>query len=385
MKRSLVAVLLVVVFAGWIGTLISRDPGYVLISYDGSSLQTSLWVAFGLLAAVVMLLYYGLRFTKLIAASETYWRNWRVDRKKSQSFDLTAKGMKFFNEGEFERAEKFLIGGAVNNSLPAVNYIAAARAADKQNKLDQREQYLRSAEEADSSASQAVAIASAEMRASRSEWQRCLEILAPLKSSNVVDPIRQQAYLELKDWKSLLQLLPSLKKRSANEAFLALEKKVVLGRFNEGGLTDDSLKIIYKKLSVATKNDTDVVLAYCEAGSSDQESESVLRHAIKENWQGELVLQYGDLGSETLQKRSKQVQAWLKNHQDDAALQLCVGKIYQAQGDRAKAREAFEKSLTLENSSQANELLAGLLAFDGDYSKSHEHLKTALHLIHTCS
>jgi HemY protein len=383
MKRSLVAILLVVVFAGWIGTLISRDPGYVLISYDGSSLQTSLWVAIGLLVAVVVFFYYGLRTTKLIASSESYFRNWRADRKKSRSFDLTAKGMKFFNEGEFERAEKFLVSGAENNSLPAVNYIAAARAADKQDKLDQREHYLRSAEEADSSVSQAVAIASAEMRASRGEWKRSLEIMAPLKSSDVVDSIRQQAYFELKDWKSLLELLPSLKKRNTNEVFLALEKKVVLGRLNEGGLTDDSLKIIYKKLSAATKNDKDVVLAYCETGSSDQDQEAVLRHAIKENWQGALVQRYGDLGAPSLQKRSKQVQTWLKNHEDDAALQLCAGKIYQAQGDRGKAREAFEKSLTLENSSEANEMLAGLVAFDGEYSRSNDYLKAALYLIHS--
>jgi len=380
MKRTLVAILVVVVLAGWIGTLISRDPGYVLVSYDGSSLQTSLWVALGLLSFLMVTLYYGLRITKILSSSESYWRSWRTDRKKNRSFDLTAKGMRFFNEGDFERAEKFLVSGAENNSQPAVNYIAAARAADKLDKLDQRELYLRNAEEADAKISQAVAIASAEMRAARGEWQRCLEILAPLKPSAVITALRQQAFLELKDWKSLLELLPSVKKRSSLDAFLALEKKVVLGRFSEGGLTNDSLKIIYKKLSAATKSDSKVVLAYCQASSSDQESEGVLRHAIKENWQSALVQQYGDLGTETLQKRSKQVQTWLKGHENDAALQLCLGKISQAQGERSKAREAFEKSLSLESTDEANELLAGLLAFDGDYAKSNDYLKAALQL-----
>ncbi len=380
MKRSLLAILVVVVVAGWIGTLISRDPGYVLISYDGSSLQTSLWVALGLLGGLVVALYYSLRVSKFIISSETTWRAWRGDKKKGRSFDLTAKGMKLFNEGDFERAERFLVSGAENNSQPAVNYIAAARAADKQDKLDQRELYLRNAEEADASISQAVAIAAAQMRASRGEWQRCLEILAPLRSSDVVNPIRQQALLELKDWKNLLELLPSVKKRSTAEAFLELEKKVVLGRLNEDGLTDDSLKIVYRRLSAATKNDPDVVLAYCAASNSDQESEAVLRRAIKETWHAALVQQYGDLGTETLQKRSKQAHAWLKNHEDDAALQLCLGKIFQAQGDRLKASEAFEKSLAFENSREANELLAGLLAFEGEYSKSNDHLKSALNL-----
>ena len=39
-----VGLLIVIIFAGILGTLIARDPGYILIVYQDYSLQTSLWV-----------------------------------------------------------------------------------------------------------------------------------------------------------------------------------------------------------------------------------------------------------------------------------------------------------------------------------------------------
>ncbi len=48
MKRGLLLLLVVIAVAGYLGTLIARDPGYVLLAYDGYSMQTSLWVLVGL-------------------------------------------------------------------------------------------------------------------------------------------------------------------------------------------------------------------------------------------------------------------------------------------------------------------------------------------------
>jgi len=52
MKRSLVVLLVLIVAAGWLGTLIAEDPGYVLITYGEHSVQTGLWVFFGVVIDV---------------------------------------------------------------------------------------------------------------------------------------------------------------------------------------------------------------------------------------------------------------------------------------------------------------------------------------------
>ena len=58
MRRVLIYLVIALVVGGAVGTLMSRDPGYVLVSYADMSLETSLW--FALLALIVG--YFLLRF-----------------------------------------------------------------------------------------------------------------------------------------------------------------------------------------------------------------------------------------------------------------------------------------------------------------------------------
>jgi len=377
-KRSMMGILVVIVFAGGLGTLISRDPGYVLVSYDGSSLRTSLWVALGLLAIFGIAVYYGLQLLRFILNSGGYWTSWRDEKKRSRAQDLTAKGLKLLMEGDYLRAERFLISGAQNSSSAAINFLEAARAADKLNDIEKRDSHLRRAAEEDSSCEKAIALVSAEMNAARGEWDKCLQALSSLKSSDLVVSLRRRAMVEQKDWQGLQSLLPALKKSIDKESFLGFERDVALARITEPGASEEDLQAIFKGLSASLRKEPAIVLAYCQAVGNDNQAETTLRRAIKENWQPELLECYGSLGSETLSKRLKQAESWQKGHANDASLQLCLGKIYEAKGDVMKAREAYEKSIDLQSSRKANEHLGGLLAFDGEYAKSSDHFKTAL-------
>ncbi len=378
MKRSLLLLLGVIVFAGWVGTLISRDPGYVLISYDGYSLQTSLWVAIVLILAIVLVVYYGLKFFRIFANSGGYVRGWQQDRKKNRAHDLTSKGIKHFLEGEFDRAEKFLVSGANNNESGAINLILAAQAADRQGNYGSREKYLQESRLQDSGIEQAAAVAAAQMSAAEGDWEKSLAAVDGVKVNATILALRKDAMFHLADWEGLLEMLPALKKSMGKIEFVAFQKQIVLARMGESGLTEDGLKIIYKNLPKEVRFDSDLVTAYCSVMPDENEKESVLRSAINDNWTPELLQVYGSLGNKTLSKRLKQVEIWHKKHVDDAALQLCLGRLYEESGEREKAREAFEKSVELMPSSEANIHLAGLLSFDGDYVTSNQEQKSAV-------
>ena len=145
MKKNLLVLLLVVVFAGWIGTLIARDAGYVLISYDGITIQTGLWVMIGMLVGLSVSVLYLARFFRFFGGANQRIRQWGENKKRRNALVLSSKGMIFLQEGNFERAEKFLISGAKESEFPAINYIAAAKAVDKLGLADKREGYLREA------------------------------------------------------------------------------------------------------------------------------------------------------------------------------------------------------------------------------------------------
>jgi len=65
-KRQLVILLGVIIAAGYLGILIAKDPGYVLIAYGNYSLQSSLWVMLGLGAFLFISTYILLRLTGVI-------------------------------------------------------------------------------------------------------------------------------------------------------------------------------------------------------------------------------------------------------------------------------------------------------------------------------
>ena len=107
MKRKLIVVLICVVFAGWIGTSIVRDPGYVLIAYGSYRFQTSLWIMLALLIAVIIAWYYLLRLLKLFVGSSANLKGWRSSRKARRADYLARKGLALLAAGEYARAENF--------------------------------------------------------------------------------------------------------------------------------------------------------------------------------------------------------------------------------------------------------------------------------------
>lgn len=384
MKRSLIALMLVIGIAGVLGTLIAKDPGYVLIAYGDQSLQTGLWVFLALLLTMVTAGFYLLRSINWLLGTGSVLHSWRVSQIRAKSIKLTDKGMLLLQQGAWDRAEKFLVSGAVNSATPSVNYIAAARAADAQNHAEDTEHYFRLAVEANPEARDAVALAQAEVHLARGEWRRTLTDLEGIKRNKLSLGLRKQALLQLRDWQSLTDMMPELRKHADDEASqLAFEKQVARQRFASPNNTDESLEIIYNRLPEALRRDPEVVLDYCQQVRDDKQNEAVLRTTIKHQWHDQLVLAYGRSAKDMLSKRIKTAEGWQKNHLDNWALHACLGQLYEAQGEKIRAKDAYLKSLQLQPSVLAHERLAKLLAFEGEYAKSSEHLRLALHITGT--
>ncbi len=378
MKRSLLVMLAVIALAGWLGTLIARDPGYVLVSWDGSSLQTSLWVAIGLFVVLAFLVYYGVRVVRWLMHSGGYLLQWQGNRQRRRALELTARGLQYFLEEDYERAERFLVSGAKGNRYPGINHLFAAWAADRSGHDETRETRLRQVD--DRGLEQAKALTSGRLNAARKNWQQCLTDIASARETDPVLGLRKEAMVHLEDWLGLLELLPRLKKILREEDYILLEKTVALGRFSTDSVSADDRKKLYRRLCADNRRDPEIVSAYTESLLDPHGTEKLLRGLLHNEWQPELLDLYGNNPQESLAVRIRHAESWLKNHREDAALQLCLGKLYESRGDNIKAREAYDASVSLEGSREAWERLAALLAFEGDYVRSNECLKAALAL-----
>ncbi|MFT5209445.1 MAG: HemY protein [Flavobacterium sp.] len=380
MKRNLLVLLLVVVFAGWIGTLIARDAGYVLISYDGITIQTGLWVMLGMLAGVSVSLVYLARLIRFFGGANQRIKQWGESKKRRNSQVLSSKGMIFLQEGNFERAEKFLISGAKESEFPAINYIAAAKAADKLGLVEKREGYLREALSSNPQSSHAVKVASAEMAADREEWQVCLDHLSACKKNSVSIELKKRALIALEDWSGLAEIMPQIKKSYIKESKSSsitesLEKTILIERLSRGDTSDESAVKLFKKAPTTLRDDEDVLKILLSSLENEKESELILRNALKQTWRSSLLEAYANLGPETLKKRLKIAEKWQQDHVDDSALFYCLGKLYEASGDRDQAKLMLERSVEIDKNKAASQSLAKLLAFDGDIEKSNEYFQ----------
>lgn len=377
MNRSLILLLVALVAAGVLGTLIARDPGYVMIAWDGHTLQTGLWVLVALIALVLVTGFYLFRFVRFLLATGGLVRSWRSEKQRNKARAQTARGIVLLTEGAVERAEKLLKNGAGSIDYPVVNFLQAARAADRRGDVDERERLLGEALDEDGAARQAVLVASAEMDLERDRFQRALDSLNQADASDTVNRLKSKAMLAVHDWQGLADLMPVLKKEMPGEALLSLQKQIALQRMAESK-GDDALSVIFKKSPEAVRHDPAVILRYCEKLESETEAEVAVRDALNRDWRPELLEIYGDLGEKTLGRRLKTVENWQRHHSDDAGLQLCLGQLYEAKGDRHRAIDAMRKSIDLGGPSLAYQRLGRLLAFEGHYKESSEVLSLAL-------
>lgn len=376
MKRTMTVLLVIIALAVWLGTLAARDPGYVLVSYDGATVQSGLWVMLALVTAAIFATYYTIRLFAAGFSMTGKVQRWSQTRKKNRSTNQTGRGLIYLQEGNYARAEKFLVSGAQHHDVSAVNYIAAARTAEARGDAEKRESYLRLALEADPQANLAIGVTAAEMALERGEYQQAIELVNELPQNQRSLKIKRKALFGLNEWESLQSLIPALKKVGDADVDL-LERDVMIQVLRLHHKTSIEKLKLYKKASALIRSDLSVVLELVKWTQDESELEPLLRQYINASWQSQVVEKYADMGPATVQRRLKAANKWLKLHDGDGALYYCIGKLSESLGKQDEAQIAYQKGVELGNR-QATKSLANLLAFKGDFEKSNEYSRTVL-------
>ena len=99
MKLGALILVLAIVLGGLVGTLVVEDPGYVLLAYGESAIETSLWFA----ALLLLGLYFLIRltmfaFTRSMAGSGRF-SSWMRSRKTRRARQQTGQGLLLMGGG----------------------------------------------------------------------------------------------------------------------------------------------------------------------------------------------------------------------------------------------------------------------------------------------
>jgi HemY protein len=278
-------------------------------------------------------------------------------------------------EEDWPAAERAMRKGAEQGELPALNYLAAARAAQYQQKIEARDAYL---EKAATLPMAATAVTTTRIRyfLRQGEVTAARELLDKLqpnsKSKVPVLKLATELYRLQQDWQSLKLLLPALAKRKVlsddewQQLSIAVNGELLRQAAN---ISEQELEKCWQWLSRAERNEDANLAAYANGlnqhGKHDEainllskqlkkEASAPVFEATADIWQTE------DADLMTLLQK---LQPKLENHAD---YQLCMARIYERARDFAAAKEAWQMLCKLLPKAQYWRSLAALQEQLGD-------------------
>lgn len=333
MKLALLVLAVSLTLGALVGVLVARDPGYVLVAYQDLAIETSLWFAALLLGVLYLLIRLTVLLFLRIGRGGGSLRAWSQTRRSRAARDQTVKGLLLLAEARWSEAIKLLEAAAPRVQAPLINYLSAARAASEMGDLRRRDELLRAAHESTPGSRFAVGLTQAELQRGEGQWQACLATLLQLYRQSPRHPqllrMLVDCYRHIADWQAILELVPELKKHRVmhEQALSELQLQAWRGRLLVGRDDPRELwKAVPRELRREPVLAADFARAIAAAGHGT-DAEVLLRAALGQTWEAELVNLYGTLTDAGPERQLATAQAWLEQHPDDPDLLLALGRI----------------------------------------------------------
>jgi HemY protein len=315
-----------------------------------------------------------------------------INIKFNRSQEALIAGLVDSAEGNFERAENVLIKHAPNSGAPLIHYLTAARAAQSRGALDKRDEYLKKAADQAPDSSVAIGLTQAELHLSGKEFAQALKTLTLLHS---IDPahagvlkLLHQTYQHLGDWEALQKLIPSLHKNKVlmETEVKLLEAEVFIGLLRQTAIQNDAEKVelLWAEIPKYIKSMHNVLVVYLTVMftvGAGAKIETDLTKALSLNWDENLLMLYGDIPSNDIEKQLKMAELWLPFHPDNALLLMVLGKLSLKCKETEKAKAYLTQSITAMPSIQAYQLLGDLMFEQGDKDSASKCYKQGLDLV----
>ena len=386
---ALVLLVAALAIGGVLAALALRDPGYVLLSYAGATLETSVWFAVVVLLALWLVIAVAYRIVRRSLHSGPALAEWLRGRRAVRASNRSLRGWMLLAEHRWQDAAKALLAAAGQVSTPMVNYIGAARAASAQGRDDDRDAALQLAREAQPEAAFIVDLIRSELQQEAGQWQPSLTTLADLQRQAPRHPVvlarLYAAHKALGDWEAVAKLAPSLGDDAPDDVaeIQAAAWRTRLAKAREGPNAAENVRSAWQAMPRKLHADETILLAYVDALADDgagEEAETVLRQGLKSHWRDAWVRRYGTIRGDA-EKQLQTTLDWRKNHPEDAGLLLTMGRLAMAGGDNAKAREHLQASLDAAADVDVLETLGQLCAASGDPVAANDYFQQALALV----
>ena len=355
MKKLFIG-LFIFLFAVVMGLYAHQDTGYVLIGRGYKTMEMSLTLFVVLMVFVFFMLYFAFWLVRNSWEVPARLRFWRAQKRGRRAQRNSTRGLIELAQGNWASAERALIRGIKGSEMPLLNYLSAARAAQKQDAPDRRDHYLAMAHENRKDASFAVRVTQAELQMAHGQKEQALATLMHLRTIAPRHPhvlyLMSQLYDRLKSWGDLKNLLPDLHKQKVLPAkeLKRLEKRVhreLLTIAAKQGKAE-KLRMSWQQVPRDLRHDEDLIDDYARhllRLEQHDMAESLLRDAVKRKFNLNFIYLYGLVKGAQPAKQLASAEDWLSGHEENNVLLLTLGRLSVRNELWGKAESYFEASL----------------------------------------
>lgn len=361
------------------GLLLQDDNGYVLLAWQGWTVETSLIFFVVLLGAALGVLWLAWRMLAGVWHLPRWLRLRRSNKRLTRARAALRVALLDLQSGRFAHAEKALVKyAAVEN--PALHYLLAARAAHRQQARDRRDRYLHQAFEADPASQSAVLITQAEMQLDDRRDEQALATLSMLDDP-AVEARRLQllvtCHLARRDWSALRGLLPRLRDFAAlaPEAQRQLETEVFSASMDIAVERGDvgALEATWKDAGRELRTHTPLVLAFVRGLMKlhqADEAADIVEHHLRSHWSEPLVDLYGQIHTSQRSRQLEQVQRWIVQYGEQPVLLRAAARQCRHERIWGKASHYYEAALAAAPDAITYQEFAELLVQLGEPAKA---------------
>ena len=366
------AIFLFLLLAGsvYLGLQLHRDPGYILIAINQTTVETTLWI--GIFAVILAFIALYILFHLLASLYRTprHFRHWRKRRHIAKARRLTRKGLIEFSEGYWQDAKSHLLKALPHSDNPLIIYLLAARAAQEMGDYTLRDNYLREAQQSMPETKIAVELTQAQLQLANKQWEQALATLRHLQDIAPKHPyvlkLLAKLYEAVKDWPQLIDLLPELHKNHVidkqkyetmqTQSYLHQYRNLIAHRSYDEVLA--FMNQMPKSLRTNPAFIAETALFYIKHQQPERAA-GVVKKGLSKQLNDQLITLYGDI--EATEDNLHFVESLINKHPHSAALFLCCGKLSLQLELWGKAKKYFQQSIEINPSKDAYWQLGCLL------------------------
>lgn len=384
--------LFVVLGAGlFAGTQYSGQQGYVLISIAEKTIEMSVTtLVIFVIAALAALFLLEYLVKKALYASSSTW-NYFSARKARLSRRYTDEGIVKLLEGDFRQAEKKATKWASYHDMPLLCYLVASEAAQGLGDAAKRDKYLELASK-EENAQLAVELTRAKQQVRQADYAAAFDTLSTLKAAHphnsIVLNLLKTAYIELKLWQPLLDLLPTLSKVvGLSEAeHLQLTEKAQCGLLTEVAEQKGSEGLISYWNSLPRKLKSDSYLVECFAKllidrKADNEAFTLIKENLKKHPNSDLYKLLPEMKLADNHPAVVFLEEALRKDGNNADAHSALAQFHLRNEKWSEAQQHFEQALAVRSNVSDYAYLADALEKQNLTKAAHEVSRKALTLI----